>query len=186
MNSLGYTILSMLVRKPCSGYELKGYLELFWQAHHSQIYPLLNKLEKLGYVVYISENDPIHKKIYSITDEGKEFLQEWIQGKTAKPITRDEFLGKLYAISIIDPKRVEELFQERQAYFQKLATIHKKTLDEIDEQFGADLTGEGWESSFGRYLICKRRYDMDLAELEWCQWANDQYRQKFNNKNFSN
>lgn len=62
MNSLGYTLLSMLVRKPCSGYELKGYLELFWQAHHSQIYPLLNKLEKLGYVVYISENDPIHKK----------------------------------------------------------------------------------------------------------------------------
>nr|WP_315528185.1 PadR family transcriptional regulator [Carnobacterium maltaromaticum] len=179
MNSLGYTLLSMLVRKPCSGYELKGYLELFWQAHHSQIYPLLTKLEASGYVVYISENDPVHKKIYSITDEGKAFLQEWIKGKTAKPITRDEFLGKLYAVSIIDSNRVKELFEERKSYFQKLAEIHKKTLTEIEIQFGPDLDGEGWESSFGRYLICKRRYDMDLSELEWCEWAEKLYEKKF-------
>ncbi|MGE5704989.1 MAG: PadR family transcriptional regulator, partial [Clostridia bacterium] len=36
----------MLSRKPCSGYELAQYLEVFWQAKHSQIYPLLSKLEQ--------------------------------------------------------------------------------------------------------------------------------------------
>ena len=50
MIGLAYALLGMLARKPCSGYELMKLLKLFWQAQHSQIYPLLAKLEKEGLV----------------------------------------------------------------------------------------------------------------------------------------
>ena len=46
MNTLGYAILSTLVRKPCSGYELMQHLEVIWPAKHSQIYPLLSETGK--------------------------------------------------------------------------------------------------------------------------------------------
>ncbi|OMI10545.1 hypothetical protein BVL54_15285 [Bacillus paralicheniformis] len=52
INTLGYAILSVLGRRPCSGYELVQYLEVVWPAKHSQIYPLLNKMEQEKFLEY--------------------------------------------------------------------------------------------------------------------------------------
>ena len=53
MNTLGFAILSALGRQPCSGYQLTKYLEEgSWPAKHSQIYPLLTKMEQNGLLVY--------------------------------------------------------------------------------------------------------------------------------------
>ena len=82
MSTLSYILLCMLVRKPCSGYELKQYINLFWEAHHSQIYTALNKLHEQGYVSV--ETDAIHKqkKIYHLTPEGQLVVADWFQEET--------------------------------------------------------------------------------------------------------
>src|SRR6476469_3268741 len=80
MNSLGYAILSTLGRKPCSGYQLVGYLEVLWPAKHSQIYPLLTKMEKSGFLEFehIEQQGKPDKKVYSITEKGRSVLKKWV------------------------------------------------------------------------------------------------------------
>lgn len=45
MTTLGHVLLGLLARAPASGYDLaqklKGPVDFFWQARHSQIYPSL-------------------------------------------------------------------------------------------------------------------------------------------------
>ena len=67
-----------------TGYELdkffKNSLNYFWQAKTSQIYRELNAMEGLGWLTserVIQEEKP-NKKVYTITNEGKEELQKWL------------------------------------------------------------------------------------------------------------
>ena len=67
-----------------SGYELdkmfKNSLNYFWQAKTSQIYRELNAMEDSGWLTsqrVIQEEKP-NKKVYTITDEGKDELLKWI------------------------------------------------------------------------------------------------------------
>jgi PadR family transcriptional regulator AphA len=97
MNTLSYGLLSLLTLHPASGYDLMLRLQLFWPANHSQIYPLLAKLEESGYVGYdvIPQSDKPDKKVYAITDTGKAVLKEWISAPTAANwLTKDELALK--------------------------------------------------------------------------------------------
>lgn len=65
LNTLSYVLLCMLARKSCTGYELKQYMELFWQAHHSQIYTVLGKMEAEGYVQFEADPDTTKKNLFA-------------------------------------------------------------------------------------------------------------------------
>ena len=81
MNTLGYAILSALGRKPCSGYELVQYLDAVWPAKHSQIYPRLTKMEQNGLLIFeeVVQTGKPDKKIFSITEKGRETLEKWVE-----------------------------------------------------------------------------------------------------------
>lgn len=86
LNTLGYAIFGALGRKPCSGYELAQYLEAVWPAKHSQIYPLLTKMEQ------IEQTGKPDKRIFPITEKRKETLETWLAKSPSDPINRDKFL----------------------------------------------------------------------------------------------
>ena len=56
MNTLAYILLCVLLSKPRSGYELKQLITIFWEAHHSQIYTTLAKLDQQGYVTVLDKD----------------------------------------------------------------------------------------------------------------------------------
>ena len=72
-----YVILSQLKDGPSHGYEIIRSLEErfhgFYTPSAGSIYPTLQMLEDMGYVIS-SERDG--KKVYTITKEGQEFLKE--------------------------------------------------------------------------------------------------------------
>lgn len=72
-----YLILDMLKEKPRYGYEiikeLEGRFGGIYMPSAGIVYPTLQYLEELGYVT-ASQQDG--KKVYTITDEGRKFLQE--------------------------------------------------------------------------------------------------------------
>lgn len=72
-----YVILKLLKEKPMHGYEVMKELEEkthgFYKPSPGTVYPTLQWLEDSGLVVMSTEDG---KKIYSITDEGNEFLEE--------------------------------------------------------------------------------------------------------------
>ena len=74
---LKYIILKLLSKKPMHGYEVMRALEEescgCYTASAGSVYPTLQMLEDQGYVVCEEKEG---KKVYSITDEGLEFLDE--------------------------------------------------------------------------------------------------------------
>ncbi|WP_430601832.1 hypothetical protein IGJ02_001908 [Enterococcus sp. DIV0724b] len=175
MNTLSYILLCMLVRKPCTGYELKQYLTLFWEAHHSQIYTSLAKLLKEGYVSV--ENDDTHsqKKIYHLTTKGEEIVNIWIQEETKEPSQKDEFLAKMYVASILDKDTVKGLLFERKQHQLKIL----KQNQEKQKQIEMLNNPEEQKKNFGRFLVIQRRIRICEEELLWCQWAEEQVEQLF-------
>ena len=82
--SLAFGILGFLNYKPMSGYDLvkafESSLEFFWYAQSSHIYLELKKLEKKGYICgnTVIQSDRPNKRIFSITDTGREAFINWL------------------------------------------------------------------------------------------------------------
>jgi PadR family transcriptional regulator AphA len=96
-----YTILGLLKWQPLSGYDLKKIIaesELFyWSGNNNQIYNSLVELHRRGLVsqeIHQQENLPA-KKIYTITDSGREVLHDWLLSPPELPEFRDHFLIQL-------------------------------------------------------------------------------------------
>ncbi|NBD24039.1 PadR family transcriptional regulator [Paenibacillus glycinis] len=173
MIALAYALLGMLARKPCSGYELMKLLKLFWQAQHSQIYPLLAKLEKEGLVTFelIGQTGKPDKKLYSITDSGIDALREWIREQPPTDSTeRDEFLIKIYAIGLVDPEAGRDLFLERREAL--VARLHRleESIKLMEEEPGIPVTDIA-SKQFGRYLLHQRKVRMVREEIDWLDWS---------------
>jgi len=74
---LKYLILDLLKDKPMHGYDIIRALQDqfggFYAPSPGAIYPTLQMLEDMGYVTSVQQEG---KKVYTITDEGKRFLEE--------------------------------------------------------------------------------------------------------------
>src|SRR5919199_3837133 len=74
---LKYVILDLLEDRPSHGYEVIRALEERFRGFYSpspgSVYPTLQLLEDLGYVTAMQQDG---KKVYTITEEGRKFLEE--------------------------------------------------------------------------------------------------------------
>ncbi len=94
-------ILGFLSHEPMTGYEIKKRIDTtlhyFWSGSYGSIYPTLNELEKGGLVTQETAGEGGRKKlIYSITDEGRSKLKEWLKNPVVKDELRYETLLKLF------------------------------------------------------------------------------------------
>ena len=69
----------------------------FWSLPHSQLYAEPARLARAGYVTETREHDGRRRKLYSLTDRGREALEEWLGVLTPEPyMLRDLALLKLF------------------------------------------------------------------------------------------
>ncbi|MBA9025975.1 MULTISPECIES: PadR family transcriptional regulator [Bacillaceae] len=169
MNTLGYAILSALGRKPCSGYELVQYLDAVWPAKHSQIYPRLSKMEQNGLLVFeeVVQTGKPDKKIFSITEKGRETLEKWVTESPSDPIMRDEFLIKINSIWLSDEESAKKLIQDRISNLEQKVAYRADTIAELEQKHRENTMSK----HFGRYLLFNRRNMMDKEEISWCEWV---------------
>ncbi|WP_211746209.1 PadR family transcriptional regulator [Paenibacillus sp. Marseille-Q4541] len=170
MNTLGYAILSVLSRRPCSGYQLASYLDVLWPAKHSQIYPLLNKMEQNGILEFelIKQTGKPDKKIYSITDKGMQILKSWINESPNEQIKRDEFLIKVYSMWLTDEEHARKLIEDRISKLEVKIASREIKIEEVDKDH---LTTTS--KHFGRYVLLCRGNLLDKEEISWCNWVLD-------------
>jgi PadR family transcriptional regulator AphA len=97
-----YGILGLLAFwGPLSGYDLKRLfdhvLAAMWGAAHSQIYKELRRMEELGWVDMKREEQEARpdRKVYSMTDKGREALSKWQAQPPDVFQMRDELLLKV-------------------------------------------------------------------------------------------
>jgi PadR family transcriptional regulator AphA len=99
---LDYAILGFLNYRPSSGYDLKkifdSSVQHFWPADQSQIYRTLARLMEQGFVKMekIPQEDRPDRKVYSITDSGRQELLKWLAGPPPFEETRSAPLIQVF------------------------------------------------------------------------------------------
>lgn len=99
--SIQHTILGFLSWRPLTGYDLKKAISsqefLHWSGNSNQIYTSLVKLYRDGFVDVRTEqqqNLP-PRKIYTLTERGRQELRCWVQSPPDPPEARNAFLAHL-------------------------------------------------------------------------------------------
>jgi len=115
--SLKHALLGVIAARPMSGYELSQFFDSstgwVWTATHSQIYPLLGKMEAEGIIE--SENKirgtKLNRKIYTITPSGMTELLQWVSTPHPTSGTRDSVLTQALLFDMIDPARAASILR---------------------------------------------------------------------------
>ncbi|AIQ19247.1 hypothetical protein H70357_22950 [Paenibacillus sp. FSL H7-0357] len=174
MNTLSYGLLALLTANSLSGYELTQSIKPLWRAGHSQIYPLLVSMEQKGYISYerIEQSDKPDKKIYTITDAGLEQLREWVETPADPPVLRDELHFKLYSLWLARPEEAKALLVRRAEFCRSELDRYNlmiKANEALCQERGE--TRELTATTFGRYLLLRKRV-MDMeSSVAFCEWA---------------
>lgn len=167
-NNLKYILLGLLNEQSLTGYDLTKAFDSdigeFWSANHSQIYPLLKKLELDGLIAHelVTTGEKLEKKLYSITSTGVDELTTWLHTPTPDlNANKDEFILKLYFIDqksdpLLRPMLTEQLTLHTNKY------LHLQT--QMKNKFNNQMPSS---NNYGHFLILEHAI---LREQEYKNW----------------
>ena len=124
-------LLALLAKEPAHGYELKSRLEqIFGEAYPApnigQIYVTLQRLERDGLVCSqdVVQTARPNKRVYELTDAGREAVIDWADKPSEGPRVRDEFFMKL-ALSPMSgtSDRLGLINRQRRHYLAQLRSL---------------------------------------------------------------
>jgi len=140
-NKTKYAVLGLLSRRPQSGYDIRKQYEgsagNFWSESYGQIYPILKQLEAEGLAIHSvdrNEGRP-DRKVYRITDAGREALREWLVSPAETFRYRVEVLLKVMHGMEVGPdatiEHVERFKREHEALLRRYGGI----TEQLEEQY---------------------------------------------------
>jgi DNA-binding PadR family transcriptional regulator len=112
LTTTSYVVLGLLEQcGPSSPYDLKGYLEQsvenFWPVPHTTFYAEPARLAAAGLLTEDQEPHGRRRKLYALTDAGREALRAWVrEPDAAPPQVRDELMLKVFLGA--DPRPLAE------------------------------------------------------------------------------
>lgn len=169
--SLRHVLLVVLKKQNASGYGITkwfdGPLGYFWDTSHQRVYRALATLYEDGWVDFewVHQDDKPDKKVYRITPQGEQALQQWLATPLKPPVINDGFLVKLFAGQ---QDSVDGLILELQAQQQE----HERLLQEyrqVEAQYFAPPVIDPEQRMM--YLTLKRGLIYEQGALEWVQQA---------------
>jgi DNA-binding PadR family transcriptional regulator len=173
--SLKHALLGLLTYQPMTGYELKQFFDStvkhFWNAELSQIYPTLKALEEHGFVdkqVAVQESRP-NRKVYSITDSGREEFQRWAHEPMPASDQRDAFLIKVFFGTELPTEDMLVLLRRQMEEHQKLlafdATVMRERIRHGSSSEAHFSTKHGlyWTLTLEMSMAYRRAY------IQWCE-----------------
>ena len=171
MRTLKYAILGRLMQSSVTGYDIsKAFgdgLGSFWSAKHSQIYPELKRLTEEGLIRYrtVIQGEKLEKKLYEITDAGREdFLQWLIQDPPLDPTPKDVFKLRSYFSQWLSSENYLSLLSSQiKKRSEKLALLNEQFQNSYHDVDPASLTG----SARGDYLVLLGARMREQTYLDW-------------------
>lgn len=166
--SLRHAILVLLQDQEASGYDLArefaNSIGLVWNATHQQIYLELGKLNDQNMVKFrhIPQDGKPDKKLYRITEEGRDELIRWLRKPAAPPRIRDAFMVKIAGGALSDSSSIlRELDDQADLRRERLSTF---------EALARKLDEQGREKDLFTYLTLRRGI---LDQQAWLHWADE-------------
>lgn len=162
--------MGLLSQRPQTGYDLSRAFDHeigeFWQAQHSQIYPMLKRLETAGDITHEDTitGEKLVKKEYQLTEQGQEKLTAWVSSPSPElTATKDEFILKLYFIeSAHDPRITPMLTEQYQLHQAQLAHLRDRQRTVFPDQAAID-------AAYGHYLILEHAVEREAHYVDWLQ-----------------
>jgi DNA-binding PadR family transcriptional regulator len=114
-------LLGMLRLSPSHGYDLHQQLErdlrYVWRLSLSQVYNVLNRLEKGGLIAgeVLQQEERPDRKRFHLTAEGEQHFKEWLEAPVGASVhaVRIAFLSKLYFAQQMHDINLEPLWDEQ-------------------------------------------------------------------------
>jgi len=173
--SVKHALLGFLNYAPLTGYELKQFFDQsihhFWNANLSQIYPALNRMKEDGLLTMEVDyqNDKPNRKVYSITDAGREELQRWLLEPVDLPQTRVPFLIQVFFSGGLKKEEVLTQLRRHLAAHHKILTSYKgpvrKVVQQNIENTGLEREGVFWG------LTLDAGIENEKSWIRWCRNA---------------
>ncbi|MFW5823703.1 MAG: PadR family transcriptional regulator [Marinobacter sp.] len=166
--SIQYALLTSLLEKPSTGYQLARRFDrsigYFWQATHQQIYRELRRMAASGWVEAEEkgENGGRKRKVYHVLPEGRSELERWTSEPGSSGESNEALMVKLRAEAVLGPIGVRnELERLIRWHEDRLATYR------AIEQKDFSATG----MTRGQRLQHRVLLKGISAEEDWLQWA---------------
>jgi len=167
-NTTRYALLGVLSYCPMSGYDIKKTISnsigYFWNENYGHIYTMLKRLYKEGCVnkeTQENEGKP-NRIVYSITDRGRNELNEWLNQPPNDIRFRNELLLKLFFSQSIPPEEaINKIKMEYEKNINLLSEYHeieKRIVEGDHDPYVKDL----WliTLNYGKYCA--------EVTLKWC------------------
>lgn len=163
LSPTSYVVLGMIaLRGPSTPYELKrgvrhsvGY---FWNFPHAQLYSEPDRLTALGLLERDTEDAGRRRKTYSLTDEGRRALRDWLASPTEEHFEmRDIAELKLFFNEAGDPANVAALARDQIRQHQDRIADYEAMV----RRFGPD------ETRRPRMLTLELGLEMEYAALRF-------------------
>ena len=156
--SLENGILGYLSMKPLSGYDIKKLFDMsaayFWPADQAQIYRSLKKLKQEGLIEFREREagKTVERKVYAITDKGRETLHGWLMGTGEQDlIARASYTIQLFFSGTLSREDQLEFLNAQlkanEALLQKLWDKYKRYGQVIAETAGISTNDRRFESA---------------------------------------
>lgn len=169
--SLPHAILGFLQVMPMTGYDLKTQafdrtVAHFWSAVQQQIYRELEKMNELGWVKCEVEMqmDRPPRKVYHITDTGRQELVAWLKQPLPLAAHREPFLIQLFFAAQLRNQDIRALLEDQRAGHQaRLATLAQIAIPPTDDP-----------QQQRRQALTKLTLDLGLrTERMYIEWLTD-------------
>lgn len=140
--SLEHAILGFLNYAPSSGYDLKKKFDTsvqhFWPADQSQIYRTLSRLEEQGWAnrEIVHQDDRPDRKVYHITETGREELRRWLttplppEDIRSAPLIQVFFAGQLSDAEILE--MLEREADKKRRLLERYAQVPQQAAEYIE------------------------------------------------------
>lgn len=169
--SLKHAILGFLQMEPFSGYDLKkmfdASVQFYWPATHSQIYRTLDRMLKDNLVtqeVVQQEQNP-NKKVYHITDEGRQEMRDWLATPQELPTIRHKFLVQLAWADQLEDREIVSLLE---GYMQKIRARLMLYRSQEQQTIISDFARTKREKFLWQRIL-DNGIEMYKRELKWAQ-----------------
>ncbi|TQJ91723.1 PadR family transcriptional regulator [Streptomyces sp. SLBN-31] len=178
--ALRNAVMAALLEGEASGYDLaKGFeasVANFWMATPQQLYRELERMESEGLVsarVVHQERRP-NKRLFSLTEAGREVLRDYVLAAPSKPLAlRDELMVKVQCVDIADADAVDavraavaERVERARTKLGRYERLRERLLDGRDEdEYFAEV------ERIGPYLTLLGGLALERANVQWGETA---------------
>ncbi|KIL40988.1 hypothetical protein SD70_10250 [Gordoniibacillus kamchatkensis] len=173
MSSIRYALLTLLAREPLSGYDIKLQMNSrigpFWKVGSNQVYPELSKMEGEGLIRLQGTEQHAYRpvrKLYEITEAGREALIQWTLERGGVETVRDDFLLKAYNSWLVKPEEMAAQIEEVKKQHEERLAAYVAKVEELTAMLDAPDSHDPIASTIS---VVEFGIQYERLYIEWCE-----------------